>query len=123
MIAELWAKLWGYIVAAGAVVVAIGAAILYGREKGKEAMQPKVDAANANAEAATINEQHLETRHDTDAAVQALPEAPAQPLGTAVPGTAAGELSAWDRDGEAGPVQGMVSDPAKQSGRADGWDQ
>lgn len=92
MIALLWAKVWKYVVALGALLLAIGAIFLKGRSAGVKSMQTKVDNADAHAEAATVNTQALESRHETDVQVQRLPDAPPQVVATAAPGTAAGKL-------------------------------
>ena len=94
----IWLKLKGYLIAAGALLAALGAAWLYGRAKGKAAEQVKTRAAqDAVATAAATNEQ-LESRHETDAEVQRLPDAPAQVVADADPATAAGRLQSWTRD-------------------------
>lgn len=96
----LWAKVWKWIVALGALLAVVGAIFLKGRADGVKTMQPKVDAANNAAVAATVNTKALESRHETDVAVQKLPDAPAQPVATADPSTAAGQLrdSGFTRD-------------------------
>lgn len=88
----LWAKVWKWIVAAGVLLAAVAAIFLKGRSAGVKTMQSKVDNADAHAAAATVNTQALESRHETDVAVQKLTDAPAQMVVTAAPGTAAGEL-------------------------------
>lgn len=100
MIALWWVKLQGYVYAFGAVLAAIAAAIFYGREKGKASEQRNTDAAKSDAATAQATTEQLESRHETDAEVQKLPDAPAQTVGNAAPGTAAGELrdNGWTRD-------------------------
>lgn len=99
MFAGLWLKLQGYLYGALALAGVLLSAWLLGRQKGKlkgeaDAQVAHNDAANAQARA-----DQLESRHDTDAAVAKLPDAPAQPLATADPATAAGELRGdWLRD-------------------------
>lgn len=95
----LWLKLKGYLIAAGVFLAALGAAVLYGRSKGKAAEQVKTQAAQNAAATAQATNTQLESRHETDVEVQKLPDAPAQTVGTAAAGTAAGELrDSWLRD-------------------------
>lgn len=96
----LWAKAWKYIVALGVLFAAVAAIFLKGRAAGVKTMQAKVSNADASAAAATINTKALESRHETDVAVQKLPDAPAQSVATAASGTAAAELrdSGFTRD-------------------------
>lgn len=100
MMALLWTRLWKYIVALGAVLAALGAAVLYGRSKGKAAEQVKTRAAQDAATTAQAATKQLESRHETDVQVQRLPDAPAQVVATADPATAAGKLrtDGWLRD-------------------------
>ena len=93
MITALLAKFWGYLAAAGAIVAAIGIAVFYGREKGKESMQSKVDDAHASAGAATAVIHTMESRDETEQATAKLsqPVAP-QVVDTADPDSAAGKL-------------------------------
>lgn len=92
---KLRARLYGLIAAAGLLLTAW----LLGRQKGKQAgeagaQNARNDAANANARA-----DQLEARHDTDAQVAQLPDAPPQRVGDADPATAAGQLrDEWSRD-------------------------
>lgn len=65
---------------------------LYMRSKGTQAQKVKTDAAVARADVAQANTAQVESRHETDIAVNNLPEAPAQSVATADPKTAAGEL-------------------------------
>ncbi len=96
----LWLKLKGWLYAAGALLAALGAAVLYGRAKGKAAEQVKTRAAQEAAATAQATAQQLEARHETDAEVQRLPDAPAQTVETAAAGAAAGKLrdDGWMRD-------------------------
>jgi hypothetical protein len=99
MLTLIWAKIWKYLVALGAILLAIVGIFLKGRAYGKAAQQGKVDAAVQDAEVAHQQATILESRHDTDTTVQNLPEAPAQVVATAQPGTAAGQLrDDWTRD-------------------------
>jgi hypothetical protein len=89
-----WLTRW--IAAIGAFLAAIAAAVLYGRSKGKAAEQVKTRAAQEVATAAQAKAEQLESRHETDAAVERLPDAPpGVSLGNAPPDTAAGRLSDW----------------------------
>lgn len=92
----LWGKVWKWIVALGALLAVVGAIFLKGRAAGVKTMQPKVDAAKDEAAVATATKNQLESRHETDVAVQRLPDAPhGVSLGDAAPDTAAGKLSDW----------------------------
>lgn len=101
--ALLWAKLSRWVIALGAVLAAIGSAWLYGRAKGKQAQQATdtARAAQDAIQAVQVAAQAQESRHDTDVAVSKFPDAPAQPVATADPATAAGQLrdDGWTRDG------------------------
>lgn len=95
------AKLKTWALALFAVLAAIAGALLYGRRKGKQAAEQAeaVRDAAANAQAAQDIIQTQESRHETDAEVQRLPDAPAQRVGGADPDTAAGKLrDGWTRD-------------------------
>lgn len=85
MIALLWAKLWKYVVAFGALLLAIGAIFLKGRAAGVKTMQAKVEAAKDESAVAVATTQQLESRNETDAAIDAIPDAPAAPAGTSAP--------------------------------------
>ena len=93
----MFTKLYGYLAGAGAIVLAILGAILYGREKGKQADEAKVQDITVKADVAAANTAQVESRDATDQAINALPEAPAQPVPTAAPDTAAGkhESGGW----------------------------
>lgn len=99
MIALLWAKVWKWVCALGAVLAAIAGVYLAGRAKGKAAEQGKTREAQEAATAAQAVVKQLESRHETDAQVQRLPDAPAQVVADADPATAAGRLrDDWTRD-------------------------
>jgi len=98
VIALLWAKVWKWVCALGAILAAIAGVWLWGREKGKASEQVKTRAAQDAAATAQATAQQLESRHETDTQVQRLPDAPAQPVATADPATAAGKLQDWSRD-------------------------
>lgn len=95
ILAGAWAWVCKWAIIIGAAALAVVVAIFYGREKGKAVMQPKVDAANAKADAAAVNTGQLESRHETDVAIDKLPDAPAQSVADADSNSAAGQL----RDG------------------------
>ena len=94
------AKLKTWALALFAVLAAIATALLYGRHKGKQAAEQAEVARDAevNAQAAQDIIKTQESRHETDAEVQRLPDAPAQAVRAADPGTAAGRLQDWTRD-------------------------
>lgn len=96
MIARL--KMWA--IALGSLLAALGAAVLYGRSKGRAAEQVKTRAAQDAATTAQATTKQWESRHETDVQVQRLPDAPAQVVATADPATAAGKLrtDGWLRD-------------------------
>lgn len=80
-------------------LAALAGAVLYGRAKGKAAEQVKTREAQEAATAAQAVVKQLESRHETDAQVQRLPDAPAQVVADADPATAAGRLrDDWTRD-------------------------
>ena len=94
----LWLRVRGWIYGLAAFAGLLLGAWLLGRSKGKAAEQGKTLAAqDAAATAAATNEQ-LESRHETDAEVQRLPDAPAQVVADADHATAAGRLQSWTRD-------------------------
>lgn len=99
MLAWLWSKAKAWAIGLCLLLGSLVVAWVMGRQKGKQAGE--VDAQNARNDAAnaTARADQLEARHETDAQVAQLPEAPAQRVGDAAPGTAAGELRAdWSRD-------------------------
>ena len=87
-------KLYGWLAAAAAVLLAIVTVGLYGRHKGKQAAEQAEAArdAQANAQAAGQVIQANEVRHEVEAENAKLPDAPEQPVATADPATAAGQL-------------------------------
>jgi Flp pilus assembly protein TadB len=99
---NILSRVYGWLAALGAVLLAIASAVLYGRRSGKQAAEQAEAArdAQANAQAAQNIIQTQEKRNATDAEVQRLPDAPAQQVGAADPATAAGRLDAdgWTRD-------------------------
>jgi hypothetical protein len=100
MISLLLAKFWKWIAALGAVLAAIGSIYLAGRTKGKAVEAIKTQAAKQAAATAQATTEQLESRHETDAVIAKLPDAPVQTVGTADLGTAAGQLLTgdWLRD-------------------------
>ena len=100
MLILLWAKIWKYVIALGALLAAVAAIFLKGRSSGKKADEVKVVNAQVQTEVAQANTAQVESRHETDVAIDNLPEAPAQPVATADPKTSAGQLDSggWTRD-------------------------
>jgi len=88
----LWANLKGYLIAAGALLAALAAAVLYGRAKGKAAEQVKTRAAQEAATAATEQVKANEVRHEVEVETARLPDAPPQKVAGADPASAAGKL-------------------------------
>jgi hypothetical protein len=100
MFALLWAKAWKWVCGLGAVLAAFGAVYLTGRSRGKQAGEADAQAARNDVANAQAKTEQLESRHETDAQVARLPDAPVQAVATAAPATAAGELrdNGWVRD-------------------------
>lgn len=96
----MWSKIWKWIVAAGLLLAAVAAIFLKGREAGKKVDEAKVVNAKVETEVAQANTVQVESRHETDVAVNNLPEAPAQQVASADPKTSAGQLDSggWTRD-------------------------
>ena len=92
MFAALWAKVWKWVAAIGALAAGILAIFLEGREKGKESQQTKVDQATQEAQVATQVTQAVETRHDIDTKVTNLPQAPTSSVANATASSAAAKL-------------------------------
>lgn len=98
-------KLYGWLAAAGALVLAVAGAFLYGRQKAKGEAKQDVAVANAeqkaNTAAAIVNRN--EVRQHVDAQVAKLPSSPVGPVtvpaSLPVPGSAADQLQqSWSRD-------------------------
>jgi hypothetical protein len=97
------AKTW--LLAILAAVVAVAAAYLVGRKKGGDDVEEKASDQQAaqqatnNAAVAQAAADHAEVRHDVESETAALPDAPAQRVADADPGTAAGQLrdEGWTR--------------------------
>lgn len=94
----LWLKLRGWLYGLIAAAGLLLGAWLLGRQKGKQSGE--ADAQNARNVAANANARadQLEARHEVDAEVARLPDAPAQVVADARPDTAAGKLREWVRD-------------------------
>lgn len=95
------AKLKTWLILAGGVVLAILSALAVGFLKGRSAGKAKaaetIAKAKTRAAQATVHAQ--EVRHDVEVETSKLPDAPAQRVGGAAPGTAAGDLrDRWMRD-------------------------
>ena len=96
MIAMLWAKVRQWVYGIGAFLALLGAAWLLGRGKGKQVEQVNTRAAQDAAASAVAVVKQMESRHETDVAVERLPDAPpGVSIGDAPPDTAAGKLSDW----------------------------
>lgn len=92
MLAILWAKVWKWIVAACALLLAVLAIFYKGKSSGEAKQQTKVDEANQRADIAEQSQKAVETRHDVETEVAKLPEAPAQKVADARVDSAAGQL-------------------------------
>lgn len=92
MLSVLWAKVRGYLIAAGVFLAALAAAVLYGRSKGKAAEQGKTRAAQEAATAAQATVHAHEVRDEVENETAKLPDAPPQRVGDADPASAAGKL-------------------------------
>lgn len=89
-----WLTRW--LAAIGTFLAAIAAAVLYGHAKGKAAEQVKTRAAQDAATVAQATAKQWESRHETDVAVERLPDAPhGVSIGDAPRDTSAGKLSDW----------------------------
>ena len=95
----LTTRLGRWLAAIGAVIVAILSTWFVGRMQGEEKQKRKNDQQNAQANAEAVRQvnQAIEDRSHVDSEVEALPVAPAQPVATADPSSAAGELRQWVR--------------------------
>jgi hypothetical protein len=98
-------KFYGWLAAAGAFVLAVVGAFLYGRQKARGAAKQEVAIANAEQRANTAGAilQRNEVRQHVDAEVAALPANPVGqvtvPAPLPVPGSAADQLQRdWSRD-------------------------
>lgn len=98
-------KLYGWLAAAGAIVLAIAGAIFWGWRKGSANVQSKVDEAQAQQKVNTAEAvvSRNEVRTNVDAKVAALPANPVVevhvPAPRPVPGSAADQLqNDWSRD-------------------------
>ena len=105
MIALWWAKVQAYVIAAGALLLAIGGGILYVFGKGKIRGEAKgaTAAAEQKANTAAAIVSRIETRANVDSQVASLPSnpvvKPTVPAPLPVSGSAADRLqSEWSRD-------------------------
>lgn len=96
----IWLKLKGYLIALAGLLAALGAAVLYGRAKGREAERGKTRDAQEAATAAQATVHAHEVRNEVENETAKLPDAPAQSVAAADPATAAGRLrdDGWTRD-------------------------
>jgi hypothetical protein len=98
-------RVYGWLAAAGAFVLAVAGAFLYGRAKAKDNAQQEVAVAQAQQRANTAGAilQRNEVRQHVDAEVAALPANPVGqvtvPAPLPVPGSAVDRLQRdWSRD-------------------------
>lgn len=98
-------KFYGWLAAAGAFVLAVAGAFLYGRQKAKGEARQDVAVAQAQQRANTAGAilQRNEVRQHVDAQVAQLPSNPVGPVTVPdplpVPGSAADQLQRdWRRD-------------------------
>lgn len=100
MIALLWAKVWKWVCALGALLTAVAGIYFAGRAKGKAAEQGKTRDAQEAATAAQATVHAHEVRNEVENETAKLPDAPAQSVASADPATAAGRLrdDGWTRD-------------------------
>jgi hypothetical protein len=86
VVGGVWGWLGKWLAILGGAVLAIGAAVLYGRSKGKAEVEHIAKAA--------------ETRNEVEQGIQKLPEKPQARVGDADPDSAAGVLrdDGWTRD-------------------------
>lgn len=92
-------KLKEWAIGLAALLAAIGAAVLYGREKGKASVAPELQAAKDQAASAQEAVKTVEVRQHVEQTTASLPDAPTTPVATAPVDSAAGKLSAdWSRD-------------------------
>lgn len=102
----IWlAKLKGWLIGIAAVLAAVTGAWLLGRREGRVVTSAGADAeqqaqtATNNAAAAQAKADNAKVRHDVETDTAKLPDAPAQRVGDAAAGTAAGRLreEGWTR--------------------------
>jgi len=99
MIALWWSKISKYVIFIGGALLAVLAALAYGRKKGSDAATSaaadKADAVQARQEAATatVKADNAEVRHDVETEIRA------QPVSPSVPNPSADKLhDSWSRD-------------------------
>lgn len=100
MIALLWAKVWKWVCALGALLAAVAGIYFAGRSKGKAVEHGKTRAAQEAATAATEQVKANEVRHEVEVETARLPDAQPQKVADADPASAAGKLrqDGWIRD-------------------------
>jgi hypothetical protein len=106
-VAALWARfcsswLGRFLIAIAGVVVAVFAALVYGWHRGQKEQADEdaaKDATKTVQQAQAVGDA-AKVRTEVDSEIAKLPDAPAQQIGTAAAGTAAGELrdDGWTRD-------------------------
>ncbi|HET6805734.1 MAG TPA: hypothetical protein VFH59_09870 [Frateuria sp.] len=98
MLARLWLRAKGWALGLCLFLGGLVVAWVMGRQKGKQAGEADAQAARNDAANAQARADQLESRHEVDAEVAKLPDAPAQAVADARPDTAAGKLQVWMRD-------------------------
>jgi len=105
VISAIFGGIWKWLAAAGALVLAVAGAVLYGRSKGKAAIEDKVAAAQAQQKVNTAQAvlERNEVRTNVQAEVARLPSGTVVevhvPTPRPVPGSAADQLQqGWSRD-------------------------
>jgi hypothetical protein len=95
VVGGVWGWLGKWLAILGGAVLAIGAAVLYGRSKGKAEVEQKQAAQHGEDIAKAA-----ETRNEVEQGIQKLPEKPQARVGDADPDSAAGVLrdDGWTRD-------------------------
>lgn len=100
MISFLLSKIWKYVIGLISVFGFIAIIFIKGRQEGKNSEELKVKSSKEREETARQSEYIIQSRHDTDTTVQALPEASIQTVATSDSSTASGKLrdDGWTRD-------------------------
>jgi hypothetical protein len=101
----LLSKFYGWLIAAGSILLALAGAIFYGWEKGRGQVKAAVATAQAQQKVNTAQAviSRVEVRQNVDQEVAQLPQSPpvavTVPSSLPVPGSAADELrKQWSRD-------------------------
>lgn len=100
ILAKLWAWAGKWLAILGGLALAIVSAEEYGKHEGKK-QQADADAAKdatTKVQQAQAVTDAAKVRSEVDNEIAKLPDAPAQRIGDAAPGTAANGLQSWTRD-------------------------